>query len=191
MQVLMINGSTNKDGETNLLLTTLKGYLRGKGIESEILHAESAVMSAKYPYCTACTNPCAKGCYKGTALEMLYDKMREASFIVFASPVYFGNMSAQLKTIFDKTRALRAEGALIGKKGCAISVGGSQYGGQGHTISGIHSSMLVEGMTIVGDGSLEFGAGNYGVLAKKPVISDEAAMGKLKSLAERIVSELR
>ena len=168
MKILMLNGSHNKNGETWQLLNEIKKYLDEKGFSSEIESAHEAICDAKTPFCTCCSSPCSKICYKDTKLDILFNKVTEADFVVIGSPVYFGSMSAQLKAFFDKTRAIRADKLWLGKPVACVSVGASKYGGQERTIDHIHSCCMVSGMNIFGNGST-IGMGHFGLSGQKPV----------------------
>lgn len=75
-----------------------------------------------------------------------------------ASPMYNGGISAQLKAIMDRCRALGAEDydALRGKIGMGISVGGDRSGGQELAMLQIHTYYILSGIIPVSGGS--FGA---------------------------------
>lgn len=185
MYIVALNGSPNNDGNSAFLLNEIKKHC--DGAQFEIISVHEAVSDAKTPFCTNCTTPCQKACYKGTKLEEAFDKVEKADFVIFASPVYFGSMSAQLKAFFDKTRALRGEKKWLGKPMAAVSVGASKYGGQERTVDHIHSCALVCGMKIVGNGS-EVNMGHFGVSAHRPANEDEFAIKQCESLAKAIMS---
>lgn len=185
MYILAINGSPNEDGNTAFLLKEILSHC--EGAECEIINIHKAVTAARTPFCVSCSNPCNKSCYKGTALEDAYEKVKKADFVIFGSPVYFGSMSAQLKVFFDKTRAIRGEKEWLGKPMAAVSVGASKYGGQERTIDHIHSCALVLGMKVIGNGS-ELGMGHFGVSAQRPSKDDEYAVKQCENLAKAIMN---
>lgn len=189
MYILALNGSHNNDGSTAFLLKEVLRHCADRGAECEIVSVHEAVMSAKLPFCVACQSPCQKACYKGTLLDELFDKVEKADFVVFGSPVYFGSMSAQMKALFDKTRYARTNKLWLGKPMAAVSVGATKYGGQERTIDHIHSTALVSGMTILGNGS-EMGMGHFGVSAQRPANEDTYAIKQCESLAAAIIKYL-
>lgn len=189
MYILALNGSHDKDGNTAFLLNEVLKECENGGARTEICSIHEAIMDAKTPFCVNCTTPCSKNCYKGTKLDELFEKVKEADCVVFGSPVYFGSMTAQMKALFDKTRAVRGDKAWLGKKAVAVSVGASKYGGQERTIDAIHSAMLVSGMTILGNSS-DMNMGHFGVSAQKPARDDANAIMQCKSTAQRIIKEL-
>lgn len=185
MKVVFVSGSPNKNGTTEKLFDLIKKDL----VECDIvaINAGEALNSAKYPFCLNCSAPCSEQCYKGTELEKAFEEIASSDFVVFGSPVYFGAVSAQLKAFFDKTRAVRGKKMWVGIPAAAVTSGGSKYGGQQATVDDIHHMCLVQGMTIVGDSSLEVGAGHFGLSSHRTDF-DEYTELRAKALAERIMS---
>lgn len=190
MFVCAVNGSPNEKGNIDFLISTVLREINDAGIESVKYNMGEVVKTLKNPFCHACAD-CNGACYKGTMLEKLYEDMKRADAIIIGSPVYFGGPTAQTKILFDKSRAYRRDCAFVGKLGAAISCGGSKYGGQEVTVRSIHDMMLVEGMTIIGDGAYGFDAGHHGVCAHRPAENDEFAIKRCHTLAQRIISYAR
>lgn len=191
MYILAINGSPNDNGDTAFLINTVLSECENNGAETEVINAGKAVSSAKMPFCVCCSSPCSKQCYKDTYLEEVFEKMKKADAVIFGSPVYFGTASAQIKALFDKSRALRGEKAFIGKPCGFISSGASRFGGQETTVKHMQSMALVQGMTIVGSGHNDFDAGHHGVCAQRPAKDDEFALSRCKSMAKRLIEEIK
>ncbi len=59
-------------------------------------------------------------------------------------------MAAQMRNFLDQTGGLWARGALVGKVGSVFTSTGTQHGGQETTITSFHSTLLHQGMIIVG-----------------------------------------
>ena len=70
--------------------------------------------------------------------------------MIFGTPTRFGNMAAQMRNFLDQTGGLWVKGALIGKVGSVFASTGTQHGGQETTITSFHSTLLHQGMVIVG-----------------------------------------
>lgn len=185
MKVVFVSGSPNKNGTTEALFDLIKSGLTDCEIIS--VNAGEVLSTAKYPFCLNCSAPCSEQCYKGTALEKAFDDIASSDFVVFGSPVYFGAVSAQLKAFFDKTRAIRGKRAWVGIPCAAVTSGGSKYGGQQATVDDIHHMCLVQGMTVVGDSSVETGAGHFGLSSHRKDF-DEYTLLRAKALSERIMS---
>lgn len=106
--------------------------------------------------------------------------LQDSDGIIMGSPTYYGQMSSQLKHIFDISFPIRGE--LEDKVGAAFTSSGSPVGGGQTTLISIILSMLIHGMIIVGD-PIESG-GHYGASAVgKP---DEEELYTCKMLGERV-----
>ena len=70
--------------------------------------------------------------------------------IIFGTPTRFGNMASQMRNFLDQTGGLWMSGALIGKVGSVFASTATQHGGQETTITSFHSTLLHQGMVIVG-----------------------------------------
>ncbi len=78
------------------------------------------------------------------------DDLAEADGIIFGTPTRFGMMSAQMRAFLDHTGKLWMSGALIGKVGSVFTSTATQHGGQESTILNFHTTLLHQGMVIVG-----------------------------------------
>jgi len=78
------------------------------------------------------------------------DQLADAHAIIFGTPTRFGNMTAQMRNFLDQTGGLWLKGALIGKVGSVFASTGTQHGGQETTITSFHTTLLHQGMVIVG-----------------------------------------
>ncbi len=78
------------------------------------------------------------------------EQLAEADAIIFGTPTRFGNMCAQMRNFLDQTGPLWMKGALIGKVGSVFTSTATQHGGQETTITSFHSTLLHQGMIIVG-----------------------------------------
>lgn len=70
--------------------------------------------------------------------------------ILFGTPTRFGNMAAQMRNFLDQTGGLWAQGKLVGKVGSVFTSTGTQHGGQETTITSFHTTLLHQGMIVVG-----------------------------------------
>jgi len=78
------------------------------------------------------------------------DELANYDAIVFGTPTRFGNMCAQMRNFLDQTGSLWMKGALVGKVGSVFTSTATQHGGQETTITSFHSTLLHQGMIIVG-----------------------------------------
>ncbi len=117
MRVVIINGSARK-GNT---FTAIESFISGiqKGNEVEIINPEKLDI-ASCKGCGACQ--CSKGCVDQDDTNKTIDKIVSADVIVFATPVYWWGMSAQLKLIIDKCYC---KGLLLKNKRVGVIVVGA------------------------------------------------------------------
>lgn len=78
------------------------------------------------------------------------DELCTADAIIFGTPTRFGNMCGQMRQFLDATGGLWVKGALVGKPGSVFTSSNTQHGGQEATILGFHTTLLHQGMVIVG-----------------------------------------
>jgi NAD(P)H dehydrogenase (quinone) len=78
------------------------------------------------------------------------DDLADADALIFGTPTRFGNMCAQMRNFLDQTGGLWAQGTLVGKVGSAFTSTGTQHGGQETTLTSFHSTLLHQGMVVVG-----------------------------------------
>lgn len=191
MYIVALNGSSNKDGNCRFLIDTILNDCKNMGADVEVIDVHEAVTDAKTPFCTLCSTKCEGACYKGTKLEEAYEKIAKSDAVVMASPVYFGNVTAQLKAFWDKTRICRGAKLFVGKPIGFVTCGASRFGGQEETIRAMQTMALVQGMTVINSGSAEFDAGHMGVSAQRPAREDEFAISRCHSMAIRIMNEIK
>lgn len=78
------------------------------------------------------------------------DELGEADAILFGTPTRFGNMCGQMRQFLDATGKLWMSGTLVGKVGSVFASSNTQHGGQESTILSFHTTLLHQGMVIVG-----------------------------------------
>lgn len=106
-KVLVLCGSPRKGGNSDLLSDE---FIRGAQ-EAGHLTEKIRVADQKINYCIACEN-CTRNpgqCVWPDDMKGILEKMIAADVIVLATPVYFYSLSAQLKTLMDRTVARYTE----------------------------------------------------------------------------------
>lgn len=78
------------------------------------------------------------------------DDLVSADAIIFGTPTRFGNMCGQMRQFLDSTGGIWAKGLLVGKVGSVFTSSATQHGGQESTILSFHTTLLHQGMIIVG-----------------------------------------
>ena len=123
MKILGISCSPRIKGNTVVLLEEVFRGARQEGAETELY----SVSDKKIEPCQGCMSCRETGeCVIEDDMKGLSNKMISADGIVFGTPVYFYNMTAQAKAIIDRTIALnRPERTLANKVGAVVAVAGS------------------------------------------------------------------
>jgi multimeric flavodoxin WrbA len=87
-------------------------------------------------------------------MQELYALLERADGMIFATPVYNGGPSAQIKAVMDRCRSILAadKGFLKFKIGMAIALGGDRVGGQEAALMQIHTFYILNGMIPVSGG---------------------------------------
>ncbi len=127
MNVLMLNGSPHKDGNTALALGEMRRVFEAAGIETTTLHVGKEAIRG----CAAC-NYCAShgACVFRDAVNEAAPLFEAADGLVAASPVYYASANATLvafldrlfySTSFDKTMKVGAAVAVARRGGCSAT----------------------------------------------------------------------
>lgn len=78
------------------------------------------------------------------------DDLIECAGLALGSPVYFGNMSANMKYFWDNTVSVWLSGGLQNKPACVFASSGSMHGGQESTLLSMMLPLLHHGMMVLG-----------------------------------------
>lgn len=78
------------------------------------------------------------------------DDLVAADAVIFGTPTRFGNMCGQMRQFLDATGGLWLKGTLVGKVGSVFASSATQHGGQESTILSFHTTLLHQGMVVVG-----------------------------------------
>ena len=99
MKIVVLEGSPNKNGSTHILADCFRQGAEGAGHTVEMVD----VAHADIHPCTGCIHCGYEGpCVQKDDVEGIREKILEADMLVFATPLYYYGMSAQLKTVVDR-----------------------------------------------------------------------------------------
>jgi multimeric flavodoxin WrbA len=101
MKIVAVLGSPRPQGNSNTLARTFLEAARERGAETR----EFPLNRMKFQGCQACMacKTQSETCSLVDDLAKVLEAIREADVLVLASPVYFGDLSGQLKAFFDRT----------------------------------------------------------------------------------------
>jgi NAD(P)H dehydrogenase (quinone) len=89
--------------------------------------------------------------YKAQAAPIAtVDELPSYDAIIVGAPTRFGRVASQMANFWDQTGGLWFEGKLIGKVGAAFTSTATQHGGQETTLFSILTTLMHQGMVLVG-----------------------------------------
>src|ERR1035437_4784420 len=172
MKVIAFNGSPRKGGNTQLMIEEVFKVLESENIETELFQLGGKLVHG----CTACMK-CReiqnRRCHiKNDVLNLAIEKMLEADAIILGSPVYFGDVSTEIKALIDVAGYVtRANGHLLARK-VGAGVVAVRRAGMLHTFDTINNFFLINQMVVPGSTYWNIGFGRE----KGDVLNDEEGM---------------
>jgi multimeric flavodoxin WrbA len=188
--ILGICGSPRKQATDYVLHEALK-MLEDKGFETEFFGVRGKNISP-CRHCDYCLRE--KECIMKDNMYELYPLIKEARGIIMATPVYNGGLSAQLKAVMDRCRALGAAeyDFLRYKVGMAVAVGGDRIGGQELAIQQIMTFYILEGAVPISGGAFgaNLGANFWSQDTLKGVKEDKEGFRSLRKTVKKFAAFL-
>lgn len=120
-RILAILSSSRKNSNSTLLAEEILKGAESKSAEVEIVRL-SGLDIKPCRGCYACAKEGSKGCIQRDDMSSLYPKIAEADLLVLATPVYFFNMSGQLKIFLDRCLAAQYAGKGLKGKGLVLAL---------------------------------------------------------------------
>ena len=150
MLVVGICGSPREQATEHVLREALR-MLGELGFETRFF----TVRGKRIGFCTHC-DFCLehKECVFKDDMQEVYALLKEADGLVFATPVYNGGVSAQIKAVMDRCRAAVAgdRNFFRYKVGMGIALGGDRVGGQEAALTQIFTFFVLNGVVPVSGG---------------------------------------
>ncbi|TDN99814.1 flavodoxin family protein [Sunxiuqinia elliptica] len=182
MKVLAINGSPRKNGNTKLVIERVFHPLQEAGIETEFFQLGGKPVHG----CTAC-GKCRQvkdgRCHiKNDTINLAIEKMLEADAIILGSPVYFADVSTEMKALIDVAGYVtRGNGHLLKRK-IGAGVLAVRRGGQLHAFETLNNFFLISQMIVPGSSYWNFAIGG----PEGAVLLDEEGMQIMQTLGENM-----
>ena len=160
MKVVAFNGSARKNGNTAIMVRKAFDALEAEGVETEMIQ-----MAGK-PICGC------KACYKCKTMQNqtcsttdddindYVQKMVEADGIILASPVYFSDVTTEMKALIDRCGMVNRtskQGFLDRKVGAGVVA--VRRAGAMHTFDTLNHFFLISRMLVVGSTYWNIGHG--------------------------------
>ncbi|MEE4354715.1 MAG: flavodoxin family protein [Desulfatiglans sp.] len=147
MKILGLVCSPREEGNTEILVREALEGAQQKGAETELYLLHDKEISP----CIACEACRDEGiCPTDDDMQDLYEKLLDSDGIIFGTPVYFINVTAQAKAVIDRSFAFLLHGKLRGKTAAAIIA--ARRVGAGQVLSLMYTWFAVHGMNVAGGG---------------------------------------
>jgi len=124
LKFVILNGSARANGNTNYLLSKIVDTFIGTSVQAEIIN----ISEKEINFCCGCHH-CEKTrvCVQEDGVDEIYESFKRADLICVASPSYWGDITGQLKTFFDRSTPYcnTIDDKTIfpsGKKSCSIAI---------------------------------------------------------------------
>ncbi|MDR1726893.1 MAG: flavodoxin family protein [Acidobacteriota bacterium] len=182
MEILGVSGSPRKGGNTETLLRETLQMAERMGCTTRTFPLSEKAVAP----CKACG-----GCFQSGAcviqddMQELYALSSRADAIVWASPVYFGDVTAQLKCVMDRTFAQLQRRSLKNKVAGVLVV--TRRVGAVQAKSLVNSFCIVHGMVVAG-GAIGYGRDPGDVLTGVGGGMNMTAMEEARLLGEAVVN---
>lgn len=169
MDCIYISGSPRKNSNTDQLLNLIKEQNGGKFFKLSNYSIQPCYSCWKCLENGSCT-------IQDDMVKILIPELLRCKAVIIGSPVYFNNVSAQLKSFIDRSWSIR--GKLRNKIGGTVVVG-RKYGAES-TITAINAFYLKHEMIPANRGVCGIAFG------EKEIIDDDEAINAAKNLGKRI-----
>ena len=182
MKVVAFNGSPRKEGNTSILIKEVFSELNKEGIATELIQVGNKLVHG----CTAC-GKCREAldrkCHiKNDLINTCIGKMIEADGIILGTPVYFADVTTEMKALMDVAGYVtRGNGHLLARK-VGAGVAAVRRAGELHTLNSMNNFFLINQMIIPGSSYWNLGYG------KNPgdVLNDTEGIATMHKLGENM-----
>ena len=179
MKVVAFNGSPRRDGNTVILIRHVFNELEKQGIETDLVQLSEKEIHG----CIACykcmENKDRRCAVKSDAANEYIEKMLCADGIILGSPVYFQDVTPEMKALIDRTGYVARSNGRMFRKKIGASVVAQRRSGAIHTLDTMDHFFLGGEMILVGR-AIGIGRENG------EVNNDEEGIRLVKSLGQRM-----
>ena len=182
MKVVAFNGSPRKDGNTSLLIKEVFGELGKEGIATELVQVGGRPMRG----CIACMQ-CGKNkdgrcAIDNDALNECLEKMVEADGIILGSPVYFTDVTAEMKALIDRAGFVARQNEDFLRRKIGAAVVAVRRAGSIHTFDTLNHFFLINQMVVPGSSYWNMGIGR----APGEVSADDEGIETMRTLGSNM-----
>ncbi|MCM2466012.1 flavodoxin family protein [Methanoculleus oceani] len=149
-KVIAINGSPRRDGNTSILMRHIIEELEKEGITTEEVNLGGCVARG----CTACMkcreNQDGHCVFDDDTVNTCIDKMVEADGIILGSPVYFLDVTAEMKGLIDRAGFVAMANRDLFQRKVGVAVTVMRRAGATAALNTMINFMVFSGMIIPG-----------------------------------------
>lgn len=182
MKVIALNGSPRKDGNTSLLIKEVFTELENEGIETELIQLGGRPIHG----CIACmkcgekkNSQCA---LKGDSLNDHLAKMFAADGIILGSPVYFTDVTTEMKALIDRAGFVARQNGHLLRRKVGAGVVAVRRAGSVHTFDTLNHFFTINQMVVPGSDYWNMGIG----LQPGDVSNDKEGMNTMRILGSNM-----
>jgi len=180
LKVIAINGSARKDGNTAILINCALQELEREGIKTELVQ----LAGQRIRGCTACMkcfeNKNQRCIIEDDCVNDCIQKMIAADGIILGSPVYFSDVTAEMKALIDRVGFVSmANGELFRRKVGAAAIAVRRTGAI-HTADTLLHFLLGRDMLLPGFPGVGFGL-NIGDVER-----DHEGVDRMKAIGQNM-----
>jgi multimeric flavodoxin WrbA len=182
MKVVAFNGSPRREGNTAILTGEVFKILESHGIETEMIQlGNKPVHGCKA--CMKCREIQDNKCHiKNNHLNFCIEKMNEADGIIIGSPVYFADVTPEVKALIDVAGYVTRSNNFTLKRKVGAAVIAVRRGGALHAFETINNFFLINQMIVPGSSYWNFAIGrNSG-----DVLNDSEGIQTMQTLGENM-----
>ena len=185
MKILGISCSPREGGNTEILVKEALLGAQEAGAETELV----LVAGKDIGPCIACGG-CSEDaiCKTEDDMQEIYRQLEDADGIIFGTPVYFINVSAQAKAVIDRTYAFLRKGKLRGKAAAAMVA--ARRVGAGQVLSLLYTWFTVQRMVTAG-GGIGYGREKGEVREGVGGAPGSTALGEAKAIGRAVVKTVK
>jgi len=187
MKVVAFNGSARLDGNTAILLKTTLGELEREGIQTELIQLAKEQLQG----CGACYR-----CFRDKDERCSVDtdpvndyiaKMTAADGILLGSPVYFADITANMKALIERCGMVGRANSDLYQRKVGAGVVAVRRGGAIHAFNSLNHFFTIGQMVIVGSSYWNIGIGREA----GAVSADEEGIKTMRQLGQNMAWVLK
>ncbi|RXK85128.1 flavodoxin family protein [Chlorobaculum sp. 24CR] len=187
MKVIGINGSPRPAGNTSIMLKTVFEALEEEGIETELIQVGGTDIKGCRS-CYACVKSKNRQCSTKDGFNEIFGKMAEADGMILGSPVYFADITPELKALIDRSGFVSRTNDQLFRHKVGAAVVSLRRGGGVHAYDSINHLFQICQMFMVGSTywNLGFGGRDGG-----EVVNDTEGMENMRDLGQSMAFLLK